>query len=54
MLFIIPMFLMVTIFVVVNGPPVGEVCLNYEVMKFQPLTVTLRHLGSFAFRFILI
>ena len=31
-----------------NWPPVNEVCLNHEVVVFQPCTVTPPHLGSIA------
>ena len=34
-----------------NRPPVREVCLNYEVVIFQPRTVTPPHLGSVAYRY---
>ena len=40
--------------VVVNWPPLGEVCPNYEVVEFQPRTVTPPHIGSVDFRYILI
>ena len=34
-----------------NWPPVREVCLNYEVVFFQPWTVNPTHLGSVAYRY---
>ena len=40
--------------VVVNRPPVREMCLNYEVVEFQPCTVTPPHLGSVTFCYTLI
>ena len=33
---------------VCNRPPVRELCPNYDVMVFEPCTVTLPHLGSVA------
>ena len=42
------------IVVVFNRPTVREVCPEYDMVEFQPRTLTLPYLGSVAFHYILI